>query len=141
MKLKFASLLFLLLIVAVAEVATTGVVYEYLGVWKLIGVYAITTTLGAILLLSKMSWIIRLKSKIKTCSDDAQLKNDIEIARKGKVNEVSPKYKEFITLFIHFGLWVFAWIAIIIPGIVTDLVGYVLIIIFLYRIKVIERLL
>ena len=140
MKKKLAFALFLLLIIAIAEVATTGLVYDYLGVWKLIAVYVVTTTLGALLLLSKIGFIKKLNNKIKTCTDDEELKKDIESAGKDQTGEVSPKYREFVLLSTQTLYYIFAWIAILIPGLVTDVAGYVLIVFFLARIKNIERM-
>ena len=141
MKLSFPFLFSILLLLAIAEVATTGFLYASLGLLNLISVYALTTSFGALILLSKLSWMNRLKQTYTAYSADKKLLHEMESVEDLDTDHLSPKYHDFMQIFTQLGLWVFAWIGILIPGLVTDILGYSLISIFLFRVKNVDTLL
>ncbi len=121
MKNKFWMIVGGMLIAAVAEVSVTAFLVERLGVMNLIGAYIVTTAIGFLFV-----WMYRLKQKkiseklINT--DMSSFSED----REEMMND--PRAQYFAEIGMSFGFFLWAVILIVIPGVVTDAIGLVMLI-------------
>ena len=63
MRTRPVLLVMLLFLVAISEVATTGSFFNYFGIWNLIGIYVVTTSIGAAILLAHIRNFRRISDK------------------------------------------------------------------------------
>jgi len=119
MKGKFWIIAAGMLIAAIAEVSVTAFLVERLGVMKLVGVYIVTTAIGFLFV-----WINRLKQK----SMSETMKNtDMSSFPENREEMLTdPRVQYFGKVGMSMGFFLWAVILIIIPGVVTDAIGLVM---------------
>ncbi len=120
-KIKAWKIIVALLVVAIAEVSVTAFLVEKLGVALLIVVYVITTVVGCILVWMNSSRQKELFVKIRSMDMDTLPTNPDE--RKN-----DPRVLYFGEIVMAFASYWLAVFLIIIPGVVTDFLGLVILI-------------
>ena len=107
-----------MVLLGTAEVAVTGSLVSKLGITNLVVLYVITTILGGTLLLLQHS---RMTKLYKLLGDSASENMSEELKAENKSPEVI-KFQSYIFIGI---LYSFAWVLILVPGLVTDLAGFI----------------
>ncbi len=116
---KIVVFTIIMLIAAIAEVSVTAYLVEKLGILNLIFVYIVTTAVGLLFI-----WINRSRKKEML----GAMKNvDWEsISDKSKKDPNAPCVQYFGKVGILVGLFFWAVILIVIPGVVTDALGLII---------------
>ena len=125
------NLVFFLVLISFAllEVLTTGFLYDKFGVVKLSLLYLITTIFG-IFFLSRFSKAIKQgEVRMKKISKTSSFKKLMSSWKDGEASFKSPEEKIVIMLTAQYILCMFAWIFILVPGLVTDFVSYIFILV------------
>ncbi|MCA0894908.1 FxsA family protein [Microbulbifer agarilyticus] len=118
------SLLFLI-ILGISEVAVTGQLHSMLGLSSLIGLYVITTAIGGILLFLRYPEFKRSMKASKNLGK--KFKNKIS----GKDHSLSSDQLKKLPPLFFVARYAIALGLVIAPGIVSDLVGVVMILPFI----------
>jgi UPF0716 family protein affecting phage T7 exclusion len=112
--------LIFLAVLGVIEIAVIGRLHAALGLYKLVGLYILTTLFGAVLLLMQLK---KFRAAMKTI-------NKLEKGFMKNFNDPefrpSPQQVEKLGPLLFVTLYVSAAILIAIPGIVSDIVGMIL---------------
>ncbi len=116
---KIAVFTVIMLIAAIAEVTVTAYLVDKLGILNLVSVYIVTTAAGLLFV-----WINRSRKKemlgvIKNADWES-------MSDKSKKDPNDPYVQYFGKVGILVGLFIWAVILIIIPGVVTDALGLVI---------------
>lgn len=112
----------MVLLVGAAEVVTIGRLHSVLGLGGLVGLYAATTLVGAVLLLLKYKQF-RLQLKAVK-SVDKKLKRRFAGGARGLAPDEIKKLVPMVSVSIYIG----AAVLIAIPGLITDFLGMLLIV-------------
>ena len=123
----------LLVLFGAAEIATTASLVNSLGMTKLISLYTVTTLIGAGLLAKQIPIMNKLVRVFKEMDSEGPRKN-LEDKRGC---EQAKKKSSILRIII---LNSFSWLFILIPGLVTDFAGFVLLAIMFNRKTEIENL-
>ena len=110
---------------AVSEVAVTGVLYDRLGLFYLIGLYCFTTLVGAAILLTQLEFMNQVAKETSVRAKNEKLHEELEEQLDG--GRSTKITKEWSVLTAQGGFHTAAWLFILLPGLVTDLLGYVFI--------------
>jgi len=113
---KILLIAIVMLLAAIAEVSVTAYLVEKLGVFNLIAVYIATTAIGLLFV-----WVNRARKKemlevMKNTNWDSFPKNIEE-------HKIDPRAQYFGTVGLLVGIFFWAVILIVIPGVVTDALG------------------
>ena len=114
-----------LAILGVVEVAVIGKLHEVLGFYKLIGLYLVTTIIGAVFLLVQLPAFRQALKFMRKLE-----KGSIKKFKRPDYQPTADDIEEMRPL-LFFTLYAFAAVHIIIPGIVTDFIGMLLIVPFI----------
>ncbi|MCG7922728.1 MAG: FxsA family protein [Candidatus Thiodiazotropha lotti] len=114
-----------LLVLALSEVATTGLLYDWLGIVDLVVLYFITTCLGAAILLTQSGFMKRIAKEAKKRAKGDDLHDELQKQLDG--GEATEGAKEWGVLTAQGVFHTAAWALILIPGLITDALSYVLI--------------
>ncbi len=115
---KGIYLALVLIFLGTAEVAATGSLVNKLGLTNLIILYVVTTVLGGTILFLQYGL---MKQFFKIMGESSSN----EMSEKLKENIMSPEVKKFRSYVSVSILYSFAWALILVPGLVTDLVGFI----------------
>jgi UPF0716 family protein affecting phage T7 exclusion len=109
-----------MVIAAIAEVSVTAYLVEKLGIFNLIIVYTITTAVGLLFVWGNRSRKSEMLEVIKN--------TDMESFPEGAdEKENDPRVQYFAKVGISIGVFFWAAILIVIPGVVTDALGLIVI--------------
>ena len=127
-----------LIIFAISEVITTGMLYERFGVTNLALLYCFTTLLGTLILLSQIDAIKNLYAKVDIASNDELIEQEIQ--NSVDKNVTTPKLNNFFILNAYGLFYGLAWLLILIPGLLTDGLSFLLIGLWFVKKKDIEAI-
>ncbi|HEB28352.1 hypothetical protein LCGC14_1810060 [marine sediment metagenome] len=113
----------LLIMAAVGEVASTGYLVDLLGIAKLVGLYVITTSFGLCIV-----WLGRNKQRLIALRLK-QLHAEMGEDGLSSFSEDHPLVLYFAQIGMALGFFWIAAFLILIPGVVTDFIGLILLII------------
>jgi len=119
---KVLLITIVMLLSAIAEVSVTAYLVEILGVVNLIAVYIVTTAIGLFFVWTKHSRKKEMLGVIKKV--DWESISDI-----GKKSPDDPRVQYFGKVGMLVGLFLWAVILIVIPGVVTDAIGLILLLV------------
>lgn len=108
-------------IAAIAEVSVTAVLVDKLGVLKLVGMYVVTTGMGGLVIWTYYSKQQLIMNKIKSMERDSFPDTVDEVQK-------NPEALYFGELGMAMGYFWIAVVLIVIPGIVTDILGLALLV-------------
>ncbi|WP_444927084.1 FxsA family protein [Microbulbifer sp. TRSA002] len=109
-----------LIILGVSEVAVIGWLHSLLGLNTLIGLYVVTTAIGAVFLYVQYPEFKQSKKVSKSIGK--KLSKQFE----GKGHNLSPEQLEKLRPFLFMVRYGVAFFLIIIPGVISDIVGIVM---------------
>lgn len=117
---------------AVAEISLTAFLVERFGIWKLVIIYAVTTTVGFTCL-----WLHR--DSVKSAFNEKLTRKERQVRkRRWKTGEFSSSDKSLMANRLIGLFYVLALVLFVIPGLVTDIAGFVMLIPWLQK-KYIHR--
>lgn len=110
-----------IIILGIAEIATIGQLHTALGTSKLIVLYIVTTAIGAFFLYLKMP---QFKAAVK-----ASKRLDKKFKKQAQRQDYQPTAKDIekVRPFMFIALYLPALILIAIPGIISDVVGILMV--------------
>ncbi len=111
-----------LIIFAIAEVAATGLLYDRFGLSNLVLTYFVTTSVGALVLLSQSKTMSAIAKETSKRSKKDSLNHQLKAQLSG--GEKTEEVQEWSVLIAQGAIYTFAWVLVLIPGLVTDFVGF-----------------
>ena len=117
----------IILIIGISEITLTGKLYDLLGLKNVLLIYLFTTIIGAFIL-------YLYSTKAKTALKET--KNlDKKLKKKTKRSSYIPTQEELKKLqpSIYIGTYIVAVILVVIPGILTDILGIIIVLPFISK--------
>ena len=118
----------LLIVFALLEILTTGFLYSKYGAMKLLSIYLITTILGIFCLTFTARTYTQAKTKLEDISKSTSFREMMSIWKERNINLKNSEERTLVILLSLPFFYILGWIFILIPGLITDLVSYYLII-------------
>ena len=120
---KGIGIVALLIAFATAEIISAGALYSVFGLFNLLIIYVVTTGLGSVVLASQMKSFKAVTQGLENKNEN--VKANLEAQLEGA--EPSHEAKRWAFLVFQATIYTFSWVLVLIPGLVTDFLGYGLI--------------
>ena len=111
-----------LILFAAVEVVATGTLHSDLGLYTLLAIYLSTTGIGAAVLFTQLKTMKAISQRLSRKPLINEVQDNLEAQREGA--EPTEKAREWSYLAFQGAIYTFAWVLVLIPGLVTDIAGF-----------------